>query len=470
MIQADAVYRAKGTGVPAYFGAPGTQLVTTVQVPKPAPAFPGLRETEWVDNLYEEAFLDVNVAAVAADGPPWYSAFLLPDDPRCLASDAAAEATQSPPENVNVRLDHRSIGEEWLTTGNTDNDHAVSLADTGFCIGSPAVGHGEEAREAAAVRIATWMSTVDEDGEPVAEIEDNDNRLTTEYEEPVWDSNPIKLEMIKAEDMSVRLKEFLAHCHDDTGMFAIWAYNLVGFHPSHTLADDLRKPEFPEWFPPFREFNQGKKNLWVTELWDEVVNLTCREYGTCVPRTQSARPPNNTMLMMMSKATYGHVDAFTYEKMITKLVFYGGGGPELVDNHDQNAVMHAAGAANTTFFKYFYSRASAFVNLGFDWNQKNDAGRNMRSLVNQGGSNYQISTWCEDLATRRLVSRDVFANDPKKPHRKGGPSKCNQRARSTRVVNPTPPYHVHHGCGGGSSSSRHWPQGDGDDTPFRTGN
>ena len=40
-------------------------------------------------------------------------------------------------------------------------------------------------------------------------------------------------------------------------------------------------------------------------------------YGKCVVRTQLDRPPNNTPLMMMSKAEFVPVDNVTYEKMLS---------------------------------------------------------------------------------------------------------------------------------------------------------
>ena len=58
-------------------------------------------------------------------------------------------------------------------------------------------------------------------------------------------------------------------------------------------------------------------------------------------------------------------------------------GPGLVNNHDMNAVMHAAGTSNIQFFDWFYERAHPIAERGFLWDQKNDAKRNMLSMVNQ---------------------------------------------------------------------------------------
>ena len=58
-------------------------------------------------------------------------------------------------------------------------------------------------------------------------------------------------------------------------------------------------------------------------------------------------------------------------------------GPGLVNNHDMNAVMHAARGGNVQFFDWFYERAHPIAEQGFLWDQKNDAKSNMLSMVNQ---------------------------------------------------------------------------------------
>ena len=72
------------------------------------------------------------------------------------------------------------------------------------------------------------------------------------------------------------------------------------------------------------------------------------------------------------------------------------------------AVMHAAGHSNIVFFEWFYRRAHAMAERGFEWNQKNDATRNMLSMVKQAGSHPDMLNWCEDLAKRQYLSTDFF--------------------------------------------------------------
>ena len=81
------------------------------------------------------------------------------------------------------------------------------------------------------------------------------------------------------------------------------------------------------------------------------------------------------------------------------------GEPHLVDNRKANAVMYAAGSANTVFFQYFYDRKHT---LEFDWNQQNIDQRNCLNLVSSSGAAQGIRRWCYDLVHRGLM--DV--NDP----------------------------------------------------------
>ena len=46
-----------------------------------------------------------------------------------------------------------------------------------------------------------------------------------------------------------------------------------------------------------------------------------------------------------------------------------------------NAVMHAAGASNIPFFKVFHKAAKSWKDEGFNFNQKNKAGRNVHALT-----------------------------------------------------------------------------------------
>ena len=106
-------------------------------------------------------------------------------------------------------------------------------------------------------------------------------------------------------------------------------------------------------------------------------------------------------MMIMAKAVFYSVDNDTTEKMLNLLVYNGKGGLSLVDNHGNNAVMHAAGSSNISVFRWFYQRRYQLADAGFDWNHRNNAKRNMLAMVRHVGANNHIITWCEDLAARR---------------------------------------------------------------------
>ena len=103
--------------------------------------------------------------------------------------------------------------------------------------------------------------------------------------------------------------------------------------------------------------------------------------------------------------------------------------------------------------------------LCFSWNQKNDAQRNMLSMVKQAGSNPDIVKWCEDLAKRGYLSDDFSPDDPARPYRKGGSNNANQRERPPKkkwvvtaggsgwVANPNAWQQQPPGGSGGSSGS-----------------
>ena len=100
-----------------------------------------------------------------------------------------------------------------------------------------------------------------------------------------------------------------------------------------------------------------------------------------------------------------------------------------------NAVMHSACAANTAFFRYFYSRAAHFFDEGkFSWNQRNIDGRNCLDLVNQSGEAAGIRSWCADL----VLCKYMEPNDPpallQTEHRSGGFSSTNRRNGDSHAV------------------------------------
>ena len=229
--------------------------------------------------------------------------------------------------------------------------------------------------------------------------------------------------------------------HDEKTALRPWTYNSMGFHPLHTFVESAQLSTFGDWHPEFRSWHQPQFNAFVEALWDEAVRLTTKQYGVCQPRTQTDRPPNNTPLMMLAKWGCPSVDDDVLGRMISRLVFEGGGGPALVDNRDTNAVMMAAGAGNKPFFHWFYARAYTFAERGFKWDQRNKPdGRNMLSLAEKEGADKQILKWCEDLLARKFLKKVDFAGG------RGGQSSANQRNRGpgnstkaayTKVGNPS---------------------------------
>ena len=61
--------------------------------------------------------------------------------------------------------------------------------------------------------------------------------------------------------MSELMIGFLEEYHGDTnGVHDDWGYNLVGFHPLHTLVDALRKGNFPKWSPQVQSLEPAEKS------------------------------------------------------------------------------------------------------------------------------------------------------------------------------------------------------------------
>ena len=219
-----------------------------------------------------------------------------------------------------------------------------------------------------------------------------------------------------------------------------FGYNFGGFHPLHTAVVEATKASFGNWHQDYNRWNYREFGFFVEKLWNETIRLTTKQYDVCQPRTHSDRPPNNTPLMLLAKWGSPQVSDEVQERMITALVFDGGGGPGLVDNRGMNAPMHAAGVSNKTFFKWFFNRAVPLKNAGFNWDQRNEDGRNVLGLVLKLGADPEIRAMCVDLEKRKLLTRvdgDEGSDRQSTANRRNrGRSKSTKAVYRQRVVNP----------------------------------
>ena len=156
-------------------------------------------------------------------------------------------------------------------------------------------------------------------------------------------------------------------------------------------------------------------------------------YDECTVRTQGGHPPNNTPLMMLSKAQPHLVDQATYVMMIEYLLYNGHGGLSLVDNHGMNAVMLAAGGGNAAFIAWAYERRELIAEEGFDWEATNDAGRNMLCLCRQQHCNRQVLNKLKSLADMEYITIIEHPPVTGEPGRQGGQSNVNRRHRPQEV-------------------------------------
>ena len=256
-----------------------------------------------------------------------------------------------------------------------------------------------------------------------------------------WDPNPTKKCNIRDDELSPLMQGFLRNHHVDYGdSRGLWCYNICGFHPMHTVIEAIcsKQSTFPIGFNGWHDLSQSTKDANVQALVLEAMGHTIRQYESCAIRTLGSRPANNTPLMMYMKTECRVVEPSTARFILQKLIFQGG-GLKLVDNHGNNAIMLAAGHGNKLVFQWcHHQHRGLYEECGFDWNQKNDGGRNCLSIVRNCAKSSEILTCCQDLARMHWMDEDDFASDPHRPTlsgRSGGASNSHQSIRAPSVGN-----------------------------------
>ena len=173
--------------MPVHFGgddgAPGKAC--TVYVQKPGKAFPGLFVPDMVDNLSTQA-ID-NITEAWDDGRGVANPDSFPDKPFSFQDGMVLDA------------------------GNSFEPSA------------------------------TIPEVPDAADEPVS-------RLPTGVQVLQYDANPQMLQRLNRGDLSEAMLMFLKHYHhaDSGGVYQEFGYNLFGWHPMHTLAEELRQAKFPK--------------------------------------------------------------------------------------------------------------------------------------------------------------------------------------------------------------------------------
>ena len=216
-----------------------------------------------------------------------------------------------------------------------------------------------------------WRHPVEREGalETVAEL----------AEPPKWFSNDNKKTVIRDTDCSEMVLSFLQRFHQVPSCNKLWIYNDLGSHPSHTTAETYRN--IKEVFVKYLKdkcwlSTQTAMSEYAKNLWEEIVNLTEREYGACNPTTQNTQPPSNTMLHIMAKGEYNWIqDALRYRGLLSHLLEHGGSLSQ-TDPRGCNAFMHAAGASNFRFVSFVYDRRISLRDEGFNLEAKNTDKRN----------------------------------------------------------------------------------------------
>ena len=202
-------------------------------------------------------------------------------------------------------------------------------------------------------------------------------------EPPQWFSNDNKKTVIRDTDCSEMVLSFLRRFHQVPSDSRLWIYNDLGSHPSHTTAETYRniKEVFMKylrdecWLSTQTAMSEYAKNLW-----EEIVNLTEREYGACNPTTVNTQPPSNSMLHVMAKGAYKWIeDDYRYWGLLNYLIEHGGNLSQ-TDPRGCNAFMHAAGASNYRFVCFVYDRRILLQKQGFNFEAKNIDKRNAYDL------------------------------------------------------------------------------------------
>ena len=253
-------------------------------------------------------------------------------------------------------------------------------------------------------------------------IDEEDEQVPDSVKRQWWNSNPNKIRDIPNSALTGRMQGFLRFNHDaslNSGK-SQWSYNDLGFHPMHSLMESIcaQWRSFPRNHPSYWNWSPEERTRFVVSLVNEAVHHTLSEYGDCTCRTHSDRPTNNTPLMLYAKAACKVVNRHTQIELLETLVKKGG-GINSVDSTGNNAVMLAAGHDNENIFQWFYEHAPFLKEeFRFDWNHKNDDGRNVLAVVDKKNAGGRVQNWCKDLAKRGFVDKDT-----------GGSSSANKRWR-----------------------------------------
>jgi len=316
-----------------------------------------------------------------------------------------------------------------------------SIADSSIwdsCASGPKPNHEVAHSFAAGTSSSTDRSggglpTISDDAVPAHAFDTS--RLPTAVILPTYSPNPAIRQRISRDMVSPQMQRFLDNCHKvPAGDTYVWEYNDKGWSPIHSLMDCCKAVALPAWERD-RMFGLSTQQQydWLYGLFTEGVDVTVTMYGECTVRTQGTQPPNNTPLMMLSKAKPQLVDQLTYVNMIEYLLKVGKGGLSLVDNHGMNALMLASGGGNYAFIKWAYDRKERLADDGFNWEATNDAGRNMLCLCRQQNSNLKVVKALESLAAARYIT--ILDHPPVagEPGRQGGQSNVHRRHRRQGV-------------------------------------
>ena len=139
------------------------------------------------------------------------------------------------------------------------------------------------------------------------------------------------------------------------------------------------------------------------KIWEEIVNLTEREYGACNPTTVNTQPPSNSMLHVMAKGGYKWIeDDYRYWGLFNHLIEHGGNLSQ-TDPRGCNAFMHAAGASNYRFVCFVYDRRILFQKQGFNFEAKNIDKRNAYHLGADGTKHRGTAKKLEQLVLMKFI-------------------------------------------------------------------
>ena len=420
-----AVYKVGGiSGLPAHFGQEGTpRKPMDVMVLKPDNelvnrAFPGVfpEKTTTIDSGLTASNLKTRLPTKASD------------------EHAAGSVDEDVVFNQSAGLTPSLSGDSSVVMGGPAKkkqpagrwrDNRLTTQDRQYC--PPLLG----------VKESTNLLDLDD-------FDDGSSLPCPHFDpEDRWVDNPPILYVVREWDLSENMKQFLRTRHrnwqDD---FRPYGYNYKGYHVLHTAILEIAKKNFGDWHWDRHTWSQQEFEEFVDVFWDEAIGLTNQQYGSCVPRTHCERPCNNTPLMLLAKNGHPTVSAELHVRMIEKLFFRGKGELGAVDNRDMNALMHAAGSGNKTFFRWAADMAKSLKADGFNFDQRNINTRNAFGMVYQTGADEDIRRMCQDLVVRGFMSpvtpeeAAVMATTAHRRNRSHSKSKSTKPVYHPRVANP----------------------------------